>query len=44
MDLQNCGSSHGDKSVAIEKESKLTAMIDEFLDGDNLLQGIVQVL
>ena len=44
MDLQNFGSSHGDKSAAIEKESKLSAMIDEFLDGDNLLQGIVQVL
>ena len=42
IDLQQFGSSHGNKAAATEKEAKLTKMIDDFPDGDNLLRNVAR--
>ena len=40
MTLQECSSSSGDKSSAVEKESKLAKIIEDFPEGDTLLRNV----
>ena len=40
LNLQEFGNPNGDKANAIEKESKLTRIIDDFPEGDTLLRNV----
>ena len=40
INLQESGNPNGDKNTAVEKEAKLTRIIDDFPEGDTLLRNV----
>ena len=42
LDLQRFGSTQGDKESALEKEQQLSKLIEELVDGDNLLRNVAR--